>query len=357
MALVIVSGLPSSGRTTRCEELIREFQSRISSGSSAGPSRIVHLQDSNIHLPKSTYSSQRSEKPARASYLSLVSRNLTKDSIVIADGGAGLNIKGFRYQLWCAAREVGLICVSVFVSTSKEKCREWNAKRREKGLEAYDEETVSDLFMRYEEPNAMTRWDSPLYVIANDPLPASVDAAPLETTSDGFAKEKWEAAPLDQLWEAVTKGKATKAPNVVTQNRTTSTNYLSLLESSTQSVISSILSYQTSLGGLVPSNGDSIVLTPTINNVNTIKLNLDLPSDKKPPTAPQLQRLRRQFVKIHSTSFATGNILGKESKDEGAGKTSSLEDDVKGSEGVVSPEEKIMKRFVVWLGEILHAQQ
>jgi protein KTI12 len=64
-----------------------------------------------------------------------------KDAIVVADGGAGLNIKGFRYQLWCAAREVGLTCVSIFVNTGKEKCREWNSRRRDRGEEAYDEET------------------------------------------------------------------------------------------------------------------------------------------------------------------------------------------------------------------------
>lgn len=144
MALVIVSGLPSSGRTTRCQELIADWQRRLdalpSSSSNTLPTRIVHLTDSTVHLPKSTYASQRNEKPARASYLSLVSRSLVKDAIVIADGGAGLNIKGFRYQLWCAAREVGLTCTSIFVNTGKEKCREWNRRRRDRGEEAYNEE-------------------------------------------------------------------------------------------------------------------------------------------------------------------------------------------------------------------------
>lgn len=146
MALVIVSGLPSSGRTTRVQELIADWEHRLSSlpsssSSSSHPRRIVHLTDSTVHLPKSTYASQLTEKPARAAFLSLVQRSLVKDAIVVADGGAGLNIKGFRYQLWCAAREVGLTCVSVFVNTRREKCREWNERRREKREEAYDEKT------------------------------------------------------------------------------------------------------------------------------------------------------------------------------------------------------------------------
>lgn len=203
---------------------------------------------------------------------------------------------------------------------------------------------ISDLFMRYEEPNAMTRWDSPLFVISNDPTAEqciSTTTTSTTTTTDGFPKQSWEPAPLDQIWQTITSGKITKAPNVVSQNRTTSTNYLSLLESSTQSLVSSILSY-----GTLPPNGGQITLSPRAD----FTLNITLPSDKRPPTAPQLQRLRRQFVKIHSTSFATGNILGKEAKDEGAGKDDALALDESAAE------DKIIKRFAVWLSEILHAQ-
>lgn len=34
---------------------------------------------------------------------------------MIADGGAGLNIKGSRYELWCATRELGLRCATVCI--------------------------------------------------------------------------------------------------------------------------------------------------------------------------------------------------------------------------------------------------
>jgi len=55
----------------------------------------------------------RTEGRARAAYLSAVRRALSTSAIVIADGGAGLNIKGSRYELWCAARELGLRCATV----------------------------------------------------------------------------------------------------------------------------------------------------------------------------------------------------------------------------------------------------
>jgi hypothetical protein len=48
----------------------------------------------------------RLEKPVRASFLTTLNRKLAKRSVVIADG---LNyIKGYRYQMNCAAKEAGV---------------------------------------------------------------------------------------------------------------------------------------------------------------------------------------------------------------------------------------------------------
>lgn len=210
---------------------------------------------------------------------------------------------------------------------------------------------ISDLFMRYEEPNAMTRWDSPLFVVANDPLSSSQSESESDSASSSASSsaqlQPCEPLPLDSLWETITSGKATKAPSVVSQNRTTSTNYLSLLESSTQSLIAAILAY-----GTLPPNGGTILVSPKPG----FTLNFTLPEDKKPPTPPQLQRFRRQFVKFHATGFATGNLLGKEAKKEG-GVENALMDDVHSNDAKdLAPEDKITKRFAVWLQEILQAQ-
>lgn len=128
MALVIVSGLACSGRSTRSNQLASYFQDQINNNSSDStsstsstwlPSKVVIVSDSTVHSSKSIYSNQLKEKPARASYLSAVVRSLDPQSIVIADGGAGTNIKGFRYQLWCAARELRVRCLSVSIN---QKC-------------------------------------------------------------------------------------------------------------------------------------------------------------------------------------------------------------------------------------------
>jgi protein KTI12 len=165
MALVIVSGLACSGRTRRCKELIADLESRnsaaistegatpaSSSSSSTSPSttlRIIHLQNKDANIHQSQFSTQIQEKPARAAYLSLVMRNLAKNTIVIADGGAGTNIKGFRYQMWCAAREVGVRSLSILCVARPEICRERNKARQGRettrengdGEDCYDEKT------------------------------------------------------------------------------------------------------------------------------------------------------------------------------------------------------------------------
>ncbi|PWN28644.1 chromatin associated protein KTI12, partial [Jaminaea rosea] len=315
MALVIVSGLPSSGRSTRCKEIIADWQRRLDEAPSSSTrppfSRIVHLEDSTAHLARSVYSSQYTEKPARASYLSLVSRSLVKDAIVVADGGAGLNIKGFRYQLWCAAREVGMACISVFVTASGEQCVRWNEKRRRIGSDCYDAATLAEMLQRFEEPNAMTRWDSPLFIIPSEPRASS--------SSDEASLDEWEDPPYDALWEALASKKSfSKAPPVVTHNRATSTNYLSVLESSSQALVAAM--QQGLQHGVM---GDSLPLAITLPNGalassggSSLSITLALPASRRPPTPAHLQRLRRQFVKMHSAGFASGNVLGKVATDE-----------------------------------------
>lgn len=52
------------------------------------------------------YVDSRSEKPARGALFTAMQRQMSQDTILIIDG---MNyIKGFRYQMYCAARELKL---------------------------------------------------------------------------------------------------------------------------------------------------------------------------------------------------------------------------------------------------------
>lgn len=314
MALIIVSGLASSGRSNRSALIKEDLERRIKDGGAAPssssaqlPNRVVIVSDRDVHVARSAYSSQRTEKPARASYLSAVTRALGKDTIVIADGGAGLNIKGFRYQLWCAAREVSVRCVSVHVHAPPQVCRFWNEKRRqEQGEEAsYDDETLDSLLMRFEEPNAMTRWDSPLIIVPTVVAPE----APTPVSQEGIIVEP---IPFDDIWDAATKGSANKAPDVVAPTRSTTANYLSILESSTQNVVSSILQHQSSFG-LQP--GTEVPINhPSLTGPSPLTFT---PPADKPVTMASLQRIRRQFVRMHSSGSAQVSELGNAARSEG----------------------------------------
>ena len=125
---------------------------------------------------------------------------------MVADG---LNyIKGFRYQLYCEAKAVqtpscvvratssthsqgccpqsrilGLTILEVHVGTPIEKCREINSKLLEDpdNSGGYAKDIFENLVYRYEEPNGMTRWDSPLFTVPYDD----------------------ETPPFEAIWEAM----------------------------------------------------------------------------------------------------------------------------------------------------------
>jgi protein KTI12 len=71
----------------------------------------------------------------------------------------------------------------VHIGTPAEKCREINRKlladKEHDG--GYEEEDFENLIFRYEEPNGMTRWDSPLFTVLDED----------------------ETPPFDQIWDAM----------------------------------------------------------------------------------------------------------------------------------------------------------
>lgn len=84
------------------------------------------------------------------------------------------------------------------MGTPAEKCREYHRLRvKEDHEHAYPDDDFENLIFRYEEPNGMNRWDSPLFTILYED----------------------ETPPFEELWEALvgTSG----AAKVVRQNAAT----------------------------------------------------------------------------------------------------------------------------------------
>ncbi|KAI5797441.1 chromatin associated protein KTI12 [Peziza echinospora] len=315
----MITGYPCSGKTTRALQLHDYFINRIGASQAAQKTGLsnpptpqphepnapgdkpkqpdiktaaqlaricrlkVHLINiDTLGVSREAYRDARSEKEARATEYSAVKRFLSADDIVISDS---LNyIKGYRYQLYCEAKAV--LTPKVHIGTPADLCRKWNVERRERNQEAeandlyvhavegqspallcppaYPEDIIENLIYRYEEPNGMTRWDSPLFTVP-------------------YMDDKPD---FDAIWEACLGAGVVVKPNQATVVKPPSeSNYLYELDKTTQEVVTHIIDAQKNgtIGGQlkVPDCNTAVELPP-----NTVNL-------------PQLQRIRRQYISLN----------------------------------------------------------
>ncbi|KAL8950784.1 MAG: hypothetical protein Q9222_003191 [Ikaeria aurantiellina] len=288
MPLILISGYPSAGKTYRSKQLVEFFETKIRNAPESHISRlkVVHINDQSLGISRDVYREARSEKDARAAEYSAVKRALGRDTIVIADG---LNyIKGFRYQLYCEAKAVQtpscVVSISrpiediiekqvdpikVHIGTPISKCKELNTQLLNNIEQdgGYPDDIFENLVYRYEEPNGMTRWDSPLFTVPYE------DAAP----------------PCEEIWGALVgaDGELKKVkPNQATVAKPAAgSDYLYELDKTTQDIINVVLEWQRNHVG---EAGGQI----TIDNSK-----IELPTS--PVTLPQLQRIRRQFISLN----------------------------------------------------------
>jgi protein KTI12 len=128
MALITVTGFPCSGKSTRTEQLRADLENRIKDKDYTGPLKsVIVVSDDTLDVQRLSYdgkfiialqcsqpnqfSDSKSEKVARATFFAALQRELNHGTVVIADS---LNyIKGYRYQMYCAAREQSLRVATV----------------------------------------------------------------------------------------------------------------------------------------------------------------------------------------------------------------------------------------------------
>lgn len=144
MKLIILTGLPCSGKSYRAQQIAAGLNDRISSDPQSSKRTVLivpshHASSDSPYDPRikpqrpdslvrdRIYNSAAAEKTARAEEFSAIKRAVSRDTIVIADG---LNyIKGYRYQLWCEAKAAGTRCCVVHVAAQEDECRTWNRER------------------------------------------------------------------------------------------------------------------------------------------------------------------------------------------------------------------------------------
>jgi len=323
--LIIVTGYPTSGKSTRAKQLRKYLAERIQSATPSGTTpkyRLHYISDQTLSISRSVYdlsvlpahtrSANASEKDARAAIYGAVKRVLSDKDIVILDG---LNyIKGWRYQLYCEAKAVRTPSCLLQIGCTKEKSREVNEARLNKKAEEaqnnngaqdqdapttitsksdedeaeapYDPANWENLVFRYEEPNAMTRWDSPLFTLIWE---------------DG---EEQTRQVFDNLWEAIA-GETRKIvkPNQATvqRSRDADGDYLYVLDRETQDIVKRILEQQSDEGG-----GEVRLPRGVAAAQNGEDLVVELPGKKV--GLPQLQRLRRAFMGLNRGGIGLENV-------------------------------------------------
>lgn len=344
--LIIVTGLPTSGKSTRAAQLAAHLQSRIDAAPPGPQSayRVHLISDDGLSIPRSVYdlsrvpeharSANAAEKDARAAVYGAVKRVLSDRDIVVLDG---LNyIKGWRYQLFCEAKGVRTGCcvlqvgcgvgrargvnegrlrrrerargektegeaAEAIAEESQEKTEEEEEEKDEEGIkigeqdtaEPYEPENWENLVFRYEEPNPMTRWDSPLFALVWD-------------DDEARARDVY-----DSIWDALAgDGKKVVKPNQATvqRGRDASGDYLYVLDQETQGIVKAVMEGQGEEGGgevRIPGGGDKGDLV------------VELPGEKV--GFPRLQRLRRAFVGLTRGGIGLEGVggLGPERVREG----------------------------------------
>lgn len=160
MPLLVMTGYPSSGKTTRVKAILEYFSDKYSG------KKIVIVNDEQFtgFDREKTYSSSHNEKNHRAYLKSEAQKDLNKDTLVIIDA---LNyIKGYRYELFCVTKSAQTPHAVLWCDVGKDKALEMNMAKSES--EQYSATLMNELMMRYEEPNGQARWDSPLFMVQAD---------------------------------------------------------------------------------------------------------------------------------------------------------------------------------------------
>lgn len=315
-----MSGLPTSGKSTRAKQLHEYLSKRIVdskyrlhliSDDSLSISRTVY-DLSPDKVPAHTRSANASEKDARAAIYGAVKRVLSDKDIVILDG---LNyIKGWRYQLHCESKAVRTPSCILQIGCAVDRAKQVNEerlRRRDAGAqdsaqgsahdgkdsetqasegqatggqiseeqdttEPYEQGNWDNLIFRYEEPNPMTRWDSPLFTLIWED------------------DEQQATKVFSDLWDTIAgEGRKVVRPNQATiqRGRDAGGDYLYSLDRETSDIVKRIMEAQRDDDGV-----DEVRIPRSSGGPQGDDgLMVELPTGKK-VGLPQLQRLRRAYM-------------------------------------------------------------
>lgn len=155
MPLLVICGRPASGKTTLSQR-ISDFLTQH--GQEDMNVCVVSDYSTKSTFSRNVFNNFKEEKEARSAIRSAVQKLLKKNVVVICDS---LNyVKGFRYELFCLAKNAQTTYAVLFCNASREICKTLNQTLDESVR--YPDEIFEQLLFRFEEPDSKNRWDSPL---------------------------------------------------------------------------------------------------------------------------------------------------------------------------------------------------
>ncbi|XP_012253026.2 protein KTI12 homolog isoform X2 [Athalia rosae] len=249
MPLIVITGIPSSGKSRRTLEL-KEFFEKVH----RKKVEIIHEMDAIVkagYTKNTFYADSRKEKGIRSDLKSEVQRRLNPNDLLILDGSN--YIKGYRYEIYCMSKLYKTPQCTIHCDLPIEHA--WMLNEEQPETQQYSREIFDALVTRYEIPDSRNRWDSPLFAVMPE-----------------------DELKFQEIYNSLYNVKAPK-PNMSTQCAPlSSTNYLYELDKITQEVVSAMLTAKT-MG---------------------IETNIKIPgyglTVNCSGTGPQLTRLRRQFL-------------------------------------------------------------
>jgi protein KTI12 len=130
MPLIIITGKPCTGKTTFAKMLVEHLRSE-------GKSNVELVNEESLLISKKDgYKSSFAEKGTRGALKGATDHKLNSDCYVVVDS---LNyIKGYRYELYCAARTFRTPHCVIWVGCSDEISSEKNQARLDAGHDGYD---------------------------------------------------------------------------------------------------------------------------------------------------------------------------------------------------------------------------
>ncbi|CAB3366288.1 Hypothetical predicted protein [Cloeon dipterum] len=159
MPLVLLTGLPCSGKTTRAMQLKGYLEKANQQVEVVSENEVINRKPADF---SDVFLVQNKEKLLRGEIKSEVQRLLGKNTFVIVD--AGNYLKSFRYELYCLSKTARETFCVIHCEVSEADAWQWN-EANPVDRKIYSKKEFDELLLRYECPDSKNRWDAPLYTL------------------------------------------------------------------------------------------------------------------------------------------------------------------------------------------------